>query len=122
MDAVHSQNMNLVKCLINNSLVTSDLDRAYYSHGYRMSCSPLTEAVRYNIPLVELLIEARADPNKKHETCALYHGIQLASVEMCKVLFKHRRDPNTGVDSDFEHYKAIHFLVWCNFVLMKMLI
>ena len=92
--------------------MTADLDRAYYSHGYRMSCSPLTEAVRYNIPLAELLIEARADPYKKHETCALYHGIQLASVDMCMDLFKHGCGPNTWVDSDLAHYKAIHFAAY----------
>ena len=56
--------------------------------------------------------EARADRNKKDETCALYNGIQLPSVDMCKDLFKHGCDPNTKVDSDLVHYKAIHFATY----------
>ena len=118
IDAVHTGNIELIELLINECLVKFHLDHVSYTRDDKQIISPLTEAVRLrNIPLVEVLIEAGANPTFRpllmcHTTFPFYQAIHQGNVDMCKVLIKHGCDPNIVFDEE-DCYMAVHVAAEC---------
>ena len=94
--ALHSENTDVVNLLLNESLVYADVD-CVFPEG---STALILAVQQQNVQLVELLLEAGADPNWNPEVmgdtiCSLVLAVDQENLDICKTLLEHGSDPNT---------------------------
>ena len=110
-------NMDLVKLLLDVSIIKVDLDRIFCLPNYSLYIvTALTIAVQQrNLTLVEILLKAGADPNLKPGTgqAPLVVALLQQDVSMCKLLLEKQCNPNISVRfydtnlNDYEENEAI---------------
>ena len=118
-------NMELLRLLVNESVVkVNRLDSLF------LATSLISAVKENNVPLVEILLKAGADPNREteHKTCPLAMAIYYDNVDMCKVLLEYGCSANTIVQFDeialgtVKHEAVCMAASWGNMEIVQLLV
>ena len=111
--AVTTRDMDLIKLLLNESIVKVNLN--YISFRFTI----LTKAIdQENVTLVEFLLKAGADPNlkpkTKHSLSPFYVAVWEGNIAICRVMLENGYDSNTVMCEDNIVWTGIHLAARLN--------
>ena len=92
-DVWSSRNMDMIALPLNESLIKVNLEYTFPHRGTNYMYTPLTQAIMEdNVQLVEMLLKAGADPNRKpHQdgSFPLVVAVLKLNIDICRVLLEH---------------------------------